>query len=111
VASVVQGHRNPFGKTLAEHTVPELDFVLEMAAIDDPERWTFTRGGADKVVRSEAMSRWRDSLAGKALIELMSLTGATAARAGIERWRNRRSGGMRPGLTRRGKEIGDGTGT
>lgn len=105
---MVQGHRNPFGKPLVEHTMPELDFVLEMAAIDDPDRWTFTRAGADTAPRSEAMSRWRDSLAGKALVELMSLTGATAARAGIERWRNRKSGGMKPGLTRRGKDIGDG---
>lgn len=107
---MVQGHRNPFGKPLAEHTVPELDFVLEMAALDDPERWKFERAGDGSVPRSDAMSRWRDSLAGRALTELMSVTGATAARAGIERWRNRRMGGMRPGLTRRGKEIADGDG-
>jgi len=107
---VVQGHRNPFGKALAEYTMPELDFVLEMAALDDPERWTFRRGGAD-APRSETMSRWRDGLAGRALAEFMSLTGASAARAGIERWRNRRGTGMRPGLTRRGKGVDDGPGT
>lgn len=111
MASVVQGHRNPFGKPLAEHTVPELDFVLEMAAIDDPERWTFHRGGEDATPQSESMSRWRSSLAGSALAELMSLTGATAARAGIERWRNRRSMGLRPGITRRGRSITGGDGT
>jgi hypothetical protein len=106
-ASVVQGHRDPFGKKLIDYTVPELDFVLEMAAIDDPDRWSFTRIGGDGP-RSVALSGWTNSLAGRALMAFLARTNTVSAVKGIAAWRSRREQGqtgMRPGFTRGGKEI------
>jgi len=79
-----------------------------MAAIDDPDNWSFSRVGDTK--RSETVSTWHQVLAGRALITLMSLMGRTAALAGIMRHRSRSRGGlsgMRPGITRGGKRIDD----
>jgi hypothetical protein len=107
MAAVIQGHRDPFGKKLSEYTTAQLDFVLEMAAVDEPERWVFQRGGEDRKAHAESLAKWRDALAGRALMEVLNLSGATAARAGIAAWKSRRMGGsgMRPGLTRGGRKV------
>lgn len=109
LASVIQGHRNPFGKSLTEYTTPELDFILEMAAKDDPETYSFKRAGADPP-RSDSLSRWRSSLAGRALTGFLMRTGILTANKGLAAWETRRRGGtgLRPGVTRGGKAIDDG---
>jgi hypothetical protein len=89
-----------------DYTVPELDFVLEMAAIDEPEKWQFTRSGEDNQPRSETLAGWGDRLAGRAFLWFLGRTGIGAANQGLTSWRARRSeGGLRPGLSRGGKSI------
>ena len=109
LASVIQGHRNPFGKPLTEYTVPQLDFVLEMASIDEPDSWRFVRAGADGTPKSAAMAQWNDALTGAARNVLMAATGFAQAIGGIAAWRSRHApgAGMRLGLTRGGKRIDD----
>jgi len=106
--AVIQGHRNPFGKPITEYASHELDFVAEMAALDDPERWSFTRAGVDVEVRSNTLAAWRDKLGGSALFAFLSRTGLATAMRGAARWHaGRATGGLRPGLTRGGKKITD----
>lgn len=103
---MIQGHRNPFGKPLTEYTTAQLDFVLEMASIDDPERYTFVRNeNTARGAGSKALARWTDVLLGKPLLYFMEKTGMAAASAGVAAWRNRRSagGGLKPGFSRAGK--------
>jgi hypothetical protein len=108
MASVVQGHRNPFGKSLTEYTTAQLDFVLEMASIDEPGKWVFTRSGEEEN-RPKAMATWRDVLSGGALMRFLARTGTARGNANIAAWeaRRMRGTGLRPGLTRAGKEIND----
>jgi len=104
MASVVQGHRNPFGKPLADHTVSELDFVLEMASLDEPDRWSFVRG-TRSASQTTAMARWSDVLAGGLFSRFIAHTGITKGLAAVTAWRRRQGGGLQPGLTRGGKPI------
>lgn len=110
MASVIQGHRNPFGKALLEYNTAQLDFVLEMAAIDEPDRWKFRRSG-EEVERSESLARWRDSLAGRALVGFLARTGLAHASRGLAAYEARRlrgtDAGMKPGLSRAGKALPD----
>ena len=108
VVSVIQGHRNPFGKPITDYAPHELDFVAEMAALDEPDHWTFTRAGVSAEVRSNTLAEWRDRLGGPALSAFLGRTGLATAMRGIARWHASRStGGLRPGLTRGGKKITD----
>jgi hypothetical protein len=99
----------PFGKPLPDYTVPELDFVLEMAALDEPDRWKFTRVGQEPQTLGAGMIGWREVLAGEALREFDERTGKARAMQGLARARARTrrnpTGGMRPGLTRAGKPM------
>jgi hypothetical protein len=106
MASVVQGHRNPFGKPLVEYTVVELDFVLEMAALDEPDRWSFVRGGRKSgTAAPAAMARWSDALGGGLFRKYMDRTGLTRGIAAVTSWRRKQGGGMKPGFTRGGKPV------
>ena len=107
MASVVQGHRNPWGKPLAEHTVAELDFVLEQAALDEPDRWSFIRGGRKGATSTAAMAKWSDALGGSLFRRYLERTGLTRGIANIANWKRRQGGGLKPGLTRGGKPIGE----
>jgi len=82
----------------------QLDFVLEMASIDEPDKWTFNRLGQPEP-KSQALAGWSDRLAGRALAAFMARTGLSVASAGVARWRARQGSGMKPGLTRGGKPI------
>lgn len=108
-AAKIQGHRNPFGKPLIEYTMVELDFVLEMAALDDPDKWTFQRIGHAPAVASKSLASWTSRLAGKALTRFMLRTGIARANKGVAAWEARRSmgGRLRPGLSRQGKRVDD----
>jgi hypothetical protein len=99
----------PFGKPLTEYSVQQLDFVLEMAAKDEPDKWTFVRPN-DAPVRSVSMSRWNDVLSGAALRRFMSANGTLNALAGLQAWKARKNAPvvgkeMQFGFTRAGKKI------
>lgn len=113
MASVVQGHRDPFGRKLIDYNIPQLDFVLEMAALDEPDRWTFVRGGKGASVSApESMARWKDVLGGSLLGRFMGMIGATKGMANVAAWRKRQARGFTPGVTTRGgKPIGGDAGT
>lgn len=88
--------------------MPQLDFVLEMAARDDPDKWTFTRAGT--VQASESLTRWVDRLAGRMLMQFLMTTGLAAASQGAARWRAKKSApaagaGLKPGVSRGGKGL------
>lgn len=104
MASVIQGHRNPFGKALTEYSVPELDFVLEMAARDEPERYIFKRAGAGQPL-SKALASWHDVFAGELRQWYMLRTGLAQGLSNVVQWRRRQGGGLQPGISRGGKAI------
>lgn len=98
----------PFGKPLVEHTHAELDFILEMGAKDEPDRFTFLRGGIDARRQvPEAAAAWASALSGRALAERMQAGGLTDAQRRLNEYKARATGGMRPGVTRGGKAVPD----
>ena len=108
LASVIQGHRNPFGKPLCEYTTAELDFVIEMASIDDPDHIVFRRGGVDqKQAETEARAKWIDVLAGPMLRAYRRATGTARADDNLKAWyaKRKQGRGMRVGLSRQGKPL------
>lgn len=86
----------------------ELDFILEMGALDEPDRFTFLRGGRDlSRAGVEAHAAWTNVRAGAALKRQLDQEGVTAANERLAAYR-RRSGqqsGLKPGLTRGGKPV------
>ena len=110
---ILGGHAagGPFGKPLPEHTAAELDFILEMGALDDPDRYTFLRGGRDlRRAASETRAAWFSVSAGSALAKLMEQDGVADAQRRLAEYR-RQQGiapvGMKPGFTRGGKPVPD----
>jgi hypothetical protein len=93
----------PFGKPLAEYSAVELDFVLEMAAIDEPERYTFVRDGKVSGVSQVAqeLADWTKCLEGPALARHLANSFVPPA------WtkRPKPESGMTVGITRGGKAI------
>ena len=105
------GAGGPFGKPLPAHTAAELDFILEMGARDDPDRFSFMRGGRDeRRAVPEIAAAWTKVLKGKALEKRLEQTGLTDAQKKLNAYKQRKGasgGGLKPGLTRRGKRIDD----
>jgi len=101
----MQGHKNPFGKPLNEYTVAELDFVLEMSAIDDPDHWTFVRASKHATTTPKALARWIDVLAGPLAAQYQAYIGITAGLENVRRWRARKESGLKPGFSRAGKSV------
>lgn len=103
-AAKIQGHKNPFGKALLDHTVAELDFVLEMEALDNPKGYVFKRGGvsSDGSHVPEAKAAWASALRGSALARYLSGIPFKAVQAYRERvastTANRGQAGMKPGI-------------
>ena len=86
----------------------ELDFILEMGALDEPERFTFLRGGRDsRREATEIHAAWTKVRAGNALGRQMDREGITAANRRMAEYRRRQgqAQGLRPGLTRGGKPV------
>ena len=103
-SKVLGGHAagGPFGKRLVEHTPAELDFILEMAARDEPDKYAFRRAGTpDPMQRTEAGAAWYDRALGGSLRK--SLEAATARARAAAHGAQR----LRPGLTRGGKPVRD----
>lgn len=76
-----------------------------MAALDDPERYSFTRADGP-IAPPSVMARWTDTLTGLALTRYLARTGVLSGQKALAAYRQRRSmGGMRFGLTRGGKPI------
>lgn len=61
----VQGHKNPFHPDLMALTMPQIDYILEMQARDDPDHYTFTRG--NKAAPTNALAAWYNIFEGGAL--------------------------------------------
>lgn len=110
VASRILGSHaagGPFGKPLTEHTPAEIDFILEMGAKDEPERFTFRRFGTD-AVSPESSAAWFNSLTGDARREWLAKRGSTAAQRRLDEYKKRKnakSGGMVMGLSKGGKAV------
>jgi hypothetical protein len=105
LAARIQGHRNPFGKPLPEYTIAQLDFVLEMAALDEPDRYSFVRNGKE-MGRSEtttALASWTDTLKGALHALYLVQIGITAANRAVAAYAARKQSGLKPGFTRHGK--------
>jgi hypothetical protein len=100
IASVIQGHRNPFGKALRDYTVAELDFVLEMAALDDPEHYSFSRAGA-KDAPAAAMTGWVNVLREPLKQRYLELIGVAQGIRSVAAWQARATGGLKPGFSRK----------
>lgn len=97
----------PFGKPLTDHTPAELDFILEMGARDEPERFTFLRGGKDaRMHDAEAKAAWLDTAIDNG--QRLRMAGLAEQQANLNRYRQRKAPGMRPGMTRGGKAIENG---
>ena len=98
----------PFGKPLVAHTPAELDFILEMGARDEPDRFTFLRGGKDpRLEASEVAAAWVAVAANDE--QRLATAGLADAQARLKVHKAKAGGvqTMRPGLTRGGKAIPD----
>ena len=96
----------PFGKSLAEHTQAELDFILEMGAKDEPDRFVFLRNGRDsRHDASEAAAAWAAVAANDA--QRLKNSGLAEAQARLKAYKDRAGPTLQPGLTRGGKAIPD----
>jgi hypothetical protein len=69
------------------YTTPQIDFILEMAAMDDPDNYT----------ACPDLATWTDSLAGSALLHFMEKN--------RDRTRAKSFAGMKPGLRVRQKRC------
>lgn len=97
---------------MRDYTVAQLDFVLEMASLDEPDQYTFTRadrphGRAEIPV---AMTRWNDVLRGRLQQQYLERLGLGNAVRAVTEWRARQhqqtaGAGLRPGLSRNGKPV------
>jgi len=79
-----------------------------MAAIDDPEKYSFVRGGVQTNTNPGAGTRakWTQVLMGKALTNFMWVSGiATGNRAAAAYRAKQRQGKLQPGFSRGGKPI------
>jgi hypothetical protein len=106
LASRIQGHSNPFGKALVDYSVAELDFVLEMAAIDEPGRYEFQRGGVAQPTQAAINAAWHDVRSGKALQESAVGKAADLAARIAAAWGRKNSGGLVPGMSKGGRPMG-----
>lgn len=52
---------SPFSEKVQELTLPQMDFILEMYAKDNPEEWSFHKGKAPTQF-PELMKAWEDVL-------------------------------------------------
>lgn len=101
----------PFGKPLIDYTHLELDFVLEMAALDEPDKYTFLRNGKPTNVggSSATLTQWADVLDGTLAKLRRDRMGLSRAIAGAAAYRARKAagsgGGFKLGLTRGGKPL------
>lgn len=105
LASKIQGHRNPFGKPLTEYNVAQLDFILEMAALDEPDRYSFTRQSETTTTQPQALAAWSDVLIGPLQSAYMDRIGITAGNRGLALYAAKHGTGLVPGFSRAGKPI------
>ena len=101
----------PFGKPLPDHTMPEIDFILEMGAADEPDRYTFLRGGKSaKQAETETRAAWHNVATGKALEQRMEADGLAEAQRRLNAYKAKLgglSGGLKPGFSKGGKPVND----
>lgn len=68
------GDRSPFDPYVLDHNEAQLDFILEMYALENPRRARFVRPDqpSEGLKHSQAQARWVDVLRGSALQEYLS---------------------------------------
>jgi len=80
-----------------------------MGALDEPDRYTFLRGGRDpRRDVAEARVAWFDTLTGAALEAKKNEDGLTEAQKRLDEYRRKAAQAppaMKPGMTRGGKVI------
>lgn len=78
-----------------------------MAAIDDPDQYTFNRAGkiSGRSDAPVAMTAWNEVLLGPLKTQYMERLGLGAGLRAVAAWRERQAGGLKPGMTRRGKPV------
>jgi hypothetical protein len=107
LASKIQGHRNPFGKPLIEYSVAQLDFILEMAALDEPDRYSFVRESTTTSPGASAatLASWADVLSGTLQAAYMDRLGITQGNRALALYAAKHGAGLTPGFSRGGKPI------
>lgn len=67
-------HKSPFDPTLLTHNEAQLDFILEMYSLDNPNILKFNRPGklSRGVEQSQASASWADVLTGEAYDNYMA---------------------------------------
>jgi hypothetical protein len=98
--ATIQGHKNPFGKPILEYNLAELDFILEMEALNNPREFTFHRDGiaSDGSHIPEAKAAWSRVLRGSALTKFFSNLPFDAIRKAKERHFGSGGSGLKPGV-------------
>ncbi len=90
---------------MRDYNIAELDFVLEMAALDTPEQYTFNREGRDGIKAPVAMAQWLDVLQGSLKARYLARIGLASALETTAAWKARQGSGLQPGLSRGGKPL------
>lgn len=79
-ASRIVGGITPFSDELLNLTIPQIDFIIEMGAQDDPSLGTFQRMGEIKTVSEpERLAAWHKVLRGKGAKAIMGKMMPSAA--------------------------------
>jgi hypothetical protein len=76
-----------------------------MAALDEPDRYTFTRDGKEsgRPAAPSVLASWMNVMKGPLRMRYLEHTGIAAANKAVEAYAARRAGGLKPGFTRAGK--------
>jgi hypothetical protein len=93
--ATIQGHHNPFLPDLLALNEAQLDFILEMWAVDNPKRGRFVREGKSPgMTEAKARARWADVLRGPALAAYLAQH--MPSQAVLQRLRNAGTRRVRP---------------
>lgn len=81
---------SPFSRDLLDLNEAQIDFILEMQAIDDPEHFQFTRTANPKMPsQSEVAAAWERVLIGKAKTGFLDRIIGAGTKAGLQKWLSR----------------------
>ena len=104
----IQGHKNPFSPELLRLNVAQIDFVLEMAALDEPDKYHFQRAGRAPAPKPETTAAWFDALKGDARRKSGLGRALEAASSRLASWKANAMPQRRQGFSRGGKPLPDG---
>lgn len=78
-----------------------------MAALDEPDRYSFTRDGKEtgRSITTTGLASWTDTLKGALRERYLESIGIAAGNRAVAAYLAKRYTGLKPGLSRKGKPV------